>query len=85
MNGAKYEVVMGSSGRWVARRVAQEFSNGRVRLEGPTFTGHVPVRKVGWEKARVIVERQLRRKVAAGETAQPGTGPRGGSSFIVSL
>lgn len=85
MNGAKYEVVLGKSGRWIARKVAEEFANGRVRVEGPTFTGHVPVRRTGFEKAREIIQRQLRRKLAAGETSQPGTGPRGGTSFLLTL
>src|SRR5690606_3530600 len=83
--GTKFEVVMGASGRWVARRVVSDLGNGKFRIAEPAFAGHVPVRKMGHAAARVVIERQLRRKVAAGETSPWNNGPRGGSSFIITL
>lgn len=83
--GARFEVTMGGSGRWVARLIVEDYQNGRHRVTEPSFTGHVPVRKMGESAARMVVERQLRRKVAAGETAQPSDGPRGGRRFVIQL
>lgn len=84
--GTKFEVVMGASGRWVARRVISDLGNGKYTVAPPAFTGHVPVRKLDKRtKPSSIVERQLRRKVAAGETSPWNNGPRGGSSFIITL
>lgn len=85
MNDSKFEVVVGASGRWVARRVIEQYANGKVKVGGPSYTGHVPVRKMGHAAARAVIERQLRRKIATGETARPGDGPRGGTAFIVTL
>lgn len=83
--GARFEVTLGASGRWVARRVVSDLGNGKFRVAEPAFTGHVPVRKMGHAAARAVIERQLRRKVAAGETSPWNNGPRGGSSFIITL
>lgn len=82
--GTKFEIVMGGSGRWVARRITADLGNGKYSVAPPAFTGHVPVRKLGPNVSpSSIVLRQLRRKIAAGEVAQWHEGPRGGSSFVL--
>lgn len=84
--GTKWEVIMGASGRWVARRIVADLGNGKFGVAEPTFTGHVPVRKLAPNvRPSDIVRRQLRRKISLGETASFGDGPRGGSSFVIKL
>jgi hypothetical protein len=78
----KFEVVVGASGRWVARQVTVQFANGKVRTGTPIVAGKA---RRGMNGASLIPE--IQRKLRAGELIDPARdpGPFGGSSWIVEL
>ncbi len=80
---AEFEVILGGSGRWVAREVLSRYSNGKIAKTGRVFSGHCP-KKVPHEQKHEVIKRQIRRAVQGGQTASV-VAPRGGSNFVVTV
>lgn len=57
----QYEIILGGSGRWVAREVIEMYPNGKIAKRGRKFWGHCP-KSAGSQQIDVI-KRQLRRQI----------------------
>lgn len=75
------QVIMGGSGKWIAREIITRAPNGRPGRTGRVWVGHVPLRKLRPDQRPAdIVARQIRRgRVATWDEITAA--PRGGSGW----
>lgn len=76
-------IIMGGSGRWIAREIISRAPDGRPSRTGRVWTGHVPRRKLRPDqRPGDIVARQIRNgRVAVATWDQIAAAPRGGSTW----
>ena len=81
------ELIIGGSGRWVAREVVDRHPNGKVAVVGRTWTGHVP-RPIRADEDTLTrhIEKNINRKPDGGDVSRYGvTAPRGGAVYDMDI